>query len=108
MTKTAAIALAATAAADPVAEVIQRILPWAGSLVGVVLVFAAGWSIYRKRMIQDQQADRPLWSLQELRDMHARGELQDEEFERLKARVIEQSGASAGKPARDPSGGAEA
>ncbi|MHC4611218.1 MAG: SHOCT domain-containing protein [Planctomycetota bacterium] len=81
----------ALAEAGDLRELGTRALPW------VIVVFAAlfvlGRAVRVSRYIRGPRADpaaggKTPWSLQQLREMHAREELDDTEFELLKARAI--------------------
>jgi len=75
------------ARADKSSRLLGEILPWLILLVGVVL--AGGVAIYFiRRSLKDSQSHAEAFTLQDLRDMHAAGELSDEEFERAKAQMI--------------------
>jgi uncharacterized membrane protein len=70
-------------------QVLSEILPWLIVLAGVVL--AGGVVIYfiRRSIKGDGDASGGGgFTLQDLREMHAAGELNDEEFERAKAQMI--------------------
>lgn len=70
------------------AEQLRTLLPWLGLLV--LLVIAGGVVIfYVRRMLNSNQSiDSPGFTLQSLRELHAAGELTDEEFEKAKAAMI--------------------
>ena len=69
-------------------QLLTKALPWSFVLLAAVVVLVLAIQYYRRHVrTRDSGSDQP-WTLQDLREMHARGDLADEEFERLKARVI--------------------
>ena len=69
-------------------QLLTKALPWSFVLLATVVVLVLAIQYYRRHVrAGDSGGDHP-WTLQDLREMHARGDLADEEFERLKARVI--------------------
>ena len=72
-------------------ELGRAVLPWAVMLF--VAVFVLGRVVRVRRYVRgrdksvDGEAKSP-WTFQQLREMHARGELGDAEFELLKVRAI--------------------
>lgn len=70
------------------AEQLRAILPWLGLLV--LLVIAGGVVIFylRRLLNSNQSLDSPGFTLQSLRELHAAGEMTDEEFEKAKAAMI--------------------
>lgn len=69
-------------------QLLTKALPWSFVLLAAVVVLVLAIQYYRRRVkAGDHGGDQP-WTLQDLREMHAGGDLADEEFERLKARVI--------------------
>ena len=69
-------------------QVFGEILPWLLLLLGAVIV--GGIFIYiARRMTQGgEDASNVGFTLHDLRELHARGELTDEEFERARAQMI--------------------
>lgn len=69
---------------------VVSILIWSGVLMGAVaLLFAA--VIWVKRWARDEQPDIRAGSgftLADLREMHRRGQITDEEFERARAKIV--------------------
>jgi uncharacterized membrane protein len=65
-----------------------EMLPWLLLLVGVVIV--GGVLIYyvRKWMAGDSTTPAEGFTLQDLRDLHARGELTDEEYQNARTAMI--------------------
>ncbi len=53
-----------------------------------VVVLALAVKIARRRWLESESAPGPEWTLQGLREMLARGELTDAEYERLRATMI--------------------
>lgn len=69
-------------------QLLTKALPWSFVLLAAVVVLVLAIQYYRRRIRAGDASDDQPWTLQDLREMHARGDLADEEFERLKARVI--------------------
>lgn len=68
-------------------------LPWVGLLLAGVGILAGVWTMLRRRLREDQQENRlSLWSLDDLRAMRARGDLSEQEFEQVKARILAEMG----------------
>jgi len=87
-------------------RVLTRALPWAFVVLAAVVVLLLIVTYYRRHIRTGGSGGRQPWTLQDLREMHARGDLADEEFVHLKARVVAESGAA---PSRNggPVGGGE-
>jgi len=66
---------------------VSAILLYAAVLLAGVLALGLLVWYYRRRMHQPQQIAQP-WTLHDLRQLHAAGQISDEEFDRLKARVV--------------------
>jgi uncharacterized membrane protein len=79
--------IASAVGRDP-GRALGEILPWL--IVLVVVVIVGGMLIYfvRKWMAGDASAPAEGFTLQDLRDLHARGELTDEEFQNARAAMI--------------------
>ena len=76
------------------ADVILDVLPWSGLLVGLAVV---GWIVIVvvRRSLGGSGRTMPTgFTLDDLRRMHAAGDLSDEEFSRAKARLIGSLSAS--------------
>jgi hypothetical protein len=71
---------------DTTTAVSEILLYAAGLLVGVLALGVLIW-YYRRRMHQTQEIAQP-WTLHELRQLHAAGQISDEEFDRLKAQIV--------------------
>jgi len=69
-------------------RLLADILPWLIVLVGVVLVGGIAIYFIRRHLYAEQSPSDVGFSLQQLRELHASGELTDEEFERAKAMMI--------------------
>lgn len=69
-------------------QLFMNLLPWLAALMG--LVFVGGIFIYAaKRLLRPEQGSSSQgFSLQSLRELHAAGELTDEEFAKAKAAMI--------------------
>ena len=63
------------------------ILLYTAVLLAAVLALGLLIWHYRRRMHQTQEIAQP-WTLHELRQLHAAGQISDEEFDRLKAQVV--------------------
>lgn len=73
----------------------EQIFVWCAILALSVCVLAAGIWWVRRRLFADRAPNgQDVWSLQHLRELKARGQITEEEFERLKARVIDRFGDS--------------
>lgn len=72
---------------------VSRILLYAAALLAGVLALGLGLWYSRRRMHQTQDIPQP-WTLHDLRQLRAAGQISDEEFDRLKARLV--SGARDG------------
>jgi hypothetical protein len=94
----------ASANGGDVQQLLTRALPWTAALVAALVLLAAGWGYYRRRGRRNDEESGPLWTLQDLREMHARGDLADDEFERLKARVLGLAGPSGQAEKGGPTG----
>jgi hypothetical protein len=84
-------------------DLFPRLLPWLIGLLTLALVGVAAIFLIR-RSLRDRQSGstgQQGFSLHQLREMHAAGELTEEEFIRAKATIIERVRApAAGKPSR--------
>jgi len=78
------------------------ILLYTAVLLAGVLALAAFIWYYRRRMHQTQEIAQP-WTLHDLRQLHAAGQISDEEFDRLKAQVV--LGARGDGPVASDEGG---
>jgi uncharacterized membrane protein len=78
----------AAQSADKGSRLLADVLPWLILLIGVII--AGGIAIYwiRRSFRSDQSSLAHGFTLQELRQMHAAGDLTDEQFERAKAMMI--------------------
>ncbi|HUW84916.1 MAG TPA: SHOCT domain-containing protein [Phycisphaerae bacterium] len=74
------------AGVETTAAVSDILLYTAGLLAGVLALGLLVW-YYRRRMHQTQEIAQP-WTLHDLRQLHAAGQISDEEFDRLKAQMI--------------------
>lgn len=73
----------------------------AGLLIVAIVVGAFFTMLVRRRMGEHAPADAglPGFTLSDLKDLHKTGQLSDMEFERAKAKIIEQARAEAARPA---------
>jgi hypothetical protein len=85
--------LAATRTVD---EVMNRALPWVAALIGALVLLAVGLAYYRSRRRRHQQRMDAPWTLQQLREMHASGDITDQEYQQLRARLLGLDRPSAG------------
>lgn len=62
---------------------------WCVALVGAAAALAVAWWLMRRwwRRSSDLVEPGPVWSLQQLRELKAAGQLTDEEYSRLAARM---------------------
>ncbi len=69
---------------------IPRAVMWMGVLVVLVVAMWFAWRTLRRRFLDDDGDDRAAapWTLQQLRDLKARGEINTTEFEALRAQII--------------------
>ncbi len=80
-----------------------EMLPWLAGLAA--LVVAGGVVIYfLRRSLGRGDTPSEGFTLQDLRDLHARGSLSDEEFERAKSTLIEHASRTEPADADAPSG----
>ncbi|MBC8202689.1 MAG: SHOCT domain-containing protein [Planctomycetes bacterium] len=71
-------------------SVLRELLP--ATILLVVLVVIGGIVILRARkMVKGSHKDEMPFTLSQLRKLHKRGELSDEEFQRAKASMIEKT-----------------
>jgi hypothetical protein len=72
-------------------DVFVEILPWAIVLVVVVLLGWVAISLINRWMRTGGGTSHHSFSLQDLRELHASGELSDEEFARAKSLIIQRT-----------------
>jgi hypothetical protein len=72
-------------------RLLTKALPWSVAVLAAIVVLAVVVRYLRRRLQADQGSEEQLWTLQDLREMLARGDLGEEEFQRLKARVVAQA-----------------
>lgn len=73
------------------------LLPWIGALVVLVALGAIGLVMLRRKLFSNADgASAGAVSLDTLRQMRARGELSEQEFEAAKRTVVQQLGLAAG------------
>jgi hypothetical protein len=65
---------------------------WGAVLAGLVLALVLFVYFYRSRMGLRRSGADPVFTLQDLRDMHRRGEISKAEFDRLRAKVLAEAG----------------
>jgi hypothetical protein len=80
-------ALCVTLAVDP-ARLFQDLLPWLLGLIGIVVVGAGVMYVVHRMFRSEESGPTDGFSLQDLRDLHANGELTDEEFARARTAII--------------------
>ncbi|MFQ6048096.1 MAG: SHOCT domain-containing protein [Phycisphaerae bacterium] len=76
---------------------LRALLYAAALLVGMIVMAAALW-YYWRRVRQSHPPQQP-WSLQQLRQLHASGQLTDQEYQRLRDRLIGRCDEAAKGPA---------
>jgi len=69
-------------------QLFTDLLPWLLVLLGVVMVGAAAVYVVRRMMTKEQSGSGRGFTLQNLREMRARGELNEEEFQRARAAIV--------------------
>ncbi len=94
--------LATAPAAGPAAErLFGDLLPTLGMLVLIILV-GGGVAVWLKRRYQGGDASGGVgFTLGDLREMRARGEISEEEFEKARAGMVRGVGGTGGRPGRD-------
>jgi hypothetical protein len=75
------------AAVDRSNKLLADVLPWLIVLVGIVIAGGVAALLVRRSMRRDHSSSDG-FTLQDLRDLHAAGELTDQEFEQAKAMMI--------------------
>ena len=93
--------------AGDVERLLTGVLPWMAVLVGALVALASGVACYRARCRRAEDCSEQPWTLQQLREMHARGNLADAEYQQLRARLLGMSGTTdgnAGVEAADSTG----
>lgn len=71
------------------AQSITPVLLWLGALIVVLVVGAVVLTAVRRRLLGDRAGEGGTGlSLHDLREMHARGDLSDDEFARAKAALL--------------------
>ncbi len=74
--------------ASPGGSLFAHVLPWLVALLGVVVIGAAGIWVVRRLVRQESDGGAGGFTLQDLRDMKASGQLGDEEFNRARDAMI--------------------
>lgn len=68
---------------------ISPILVWGSvAIMAIGLLGVIVWRVRRWLMSADEGRSSPVFTLQDLREMRARGELSEAEFERIKAEIV--------------------
>ena len=80
--------LAFQSSADKSSRLFGEVLPYLIALIAVVVVGGVIMYLVRRRLRADDGGKSDGFTLQDLRDLHASGELTDAEFERAKAQMI--------------------
>ena len=85
----------------------REVLWWGGGLLVAALLVGAGIRALRRRVLpKEEPPPDQAWSLQDLRRLRDSGELSEDEFETLRARLIARMGGAEGsKQARNDEGG---
>ena len=72
-----------------VEQLLGRLLPWLAALVAAVILLVAVLGFYfRRRMRQGPTGGSSTWTLQDLRGMRSRGQIDGAEFERLRTTLL--------------------
>lgn len=96
------LGLAALPSSDQSGKLFGEILPWLLVLIGVVIAGGVLIMFIRRRLQDDLASSSPGFTLQDLRNLHARGELTNDEFERAKTQMIGNlKSAAKAKPGAD-------
>ena len=74
---------------DRGASLFRNVMPWLIVLTAIVLVGAIILHYLRKSLHHDQTGTTQGFTLYDLRQLHASGELSDEEFEKARSAMIE-------------------
>ncbi len=74
--------------APPDGSLFAHVLPWLVALLGVVVIGATGIWLVRRLVRQESGGGEGGFTLQDLRDMKASGQLSDEEFNRARDAMI--------------------
>ena len=74
--------------APPDGSLFGQVIPWLVALLGVVVIGGVGIWIVRRMLKHDSGGGAGGFTLQDLREMKASGELNDEEFERARDAII--------------------
>jgi hypothetical protein len=70
-------------------RLLADVLPWLSALVALMVVGAVAIYLIRRTLTSDNAlSSKTSFTLQDLRDMHAAGDLTDEEFQRAKDAMI--------------------
>ena len=68
-------------------------------VLGIGLLGAAVFALRRWFFFNKRDSSEPVWSLQHLRDLHARGQITDPEFQRLRDQMLGQHDSRKDRPA---------
>lgn len=89
--------------APPEGALFGQVLPWLLALLVVIVIGGAGiWGV-RRLLKKDSSGGAGGFTLQDLRDMLAAGELSDEEFKRARDSIIGRLSEPSG-PEHEPGG----
>ena len=90
-------------------DLLAEVVPWLLVLLGVVIVGAIAVHILRPSADADERGSGSAtgFSLQELRDLHASGELSDEEFGRARETLLERASASTSENSKSAADGGD-
>ena len=75
-------------------ELLTHVLSWLGALVGALVVLVGVVGYYRRWWRRGEGPGQPPWTLQELRELRARGDLEDDEYRQLRARLLGMTGST--------------
>ena len=73
---------------------LETMVVWSVVLLAAVIVFGLLIWYYRRWLREDQPPQQQTWTLQELRDLKARGELDELEYQALRKAVLHETGAA--------------
>lgn len=83
------------AAANGGSEAAADIWLWGGVLIGVAAVALVLMLLARRRLFHAGKGTPEAWTLQDLRQLHASGQLTDEEYANLRAQILAATGGGA-------------
>jgi hypothetical protein len=100
--------LMAQASADKSSRLLADILPWLIAIVAFIIVGGVVIYLIRRWLRSGEESESIGFTLQDLRDLHARGELSYEEFAHARQQMIgrlKQPGGGSARPGKTQSPG---